>query len=190
MKMKQRLAKSVLALFGWKVIIKFPPETKKFVVMMAPHTSNWDFVIGWLGYVSIGVYSRYLVKKEAFFFPLGEILTAMGGIPVDRKASTNIVQQVSEMFNKADKLVITITPEGTRSLSPNWKRGFYHIAVHAQVPIAFGFLDYKKKTGGIGGFLIPSGDYDADLKIIEAFYADISAKFPEKFNLSFKESEK
>jgi len=182
--MKKAIAKMVLKLIGWKVVNVLPLDCKKFVVMMAPHTSNWDFLIGWLGYMSIGVKSKYLVKKEAFAFPLGGILRAMGGIPVDRKASTNIVIQVGEMFAKAENLVITITPEGTRSLNRNWKRGFYYIAEHAGVPVAYGFLDYKKKIGGIGQLLIPSGDYEADLKNIEAFYSDKSARFPENFSLS------
>jgi 1-acyl-sn-glycerol-3-phosphate acyltransferase len=182
--MKQKFAKFILKLFGWKVIIKLPPDGKKFVVMMAPHTSNWDFLIGWLGYMSIGVDAKHLVKKEAFVFPLGRILKAMGGLPVDRQSSNNVVIQVGEMFKKSDSLFITITPEGSRSLRPTWKRGFYYIAEFAKVPIAFGFLDYKRKEGGIGGTLVPTGDYEADLKKIEAFYMDKGAKYPEKFNLS------
>lgn len=182
--MKKKIAKFILKIFGWKVMVKLPPEARKMVVMMAPHTSNWDFLIGYLGYMSIGVDSKYLIKKEAFVFPLGKILKAVGAIPVDRKASTNIVIQVGEMFKNYESLFITITPEGTRSLSRNWKRGFYYIAQHAEVPIAFGFLDYKNKIGGIGGWLNPSGNYDADLAKIEEFYSDKGAKFPEKFSLS------
>jgi 1-acyl-sn-glycerol-3-phosphate acyltransferase len=108
----------------------------------------------------------------------------VGGIPVDRKASTNIVIQVGEMFKKTDSLYITITPEGTRSLNRNWKRGFYYIAEHAKVPVAFGFLDYAKKIGGIGGMIYPTGNYEDDLKKIEAFYSDKGAMYPENFNLS------
>ena len=134
--------------------------------------------------MSIDIDSKYLIKKEAFVFPLGKIVSAMGGMPVDRKASTNVVHQVGEMFKEADSLVITIAPEGTRSLSRNWKRGFYYIAMHAQVPIALGFLDYKSKTGGIGKLFTPTGDYEADLKEIETFYYDKVARYPEKFNLS------
>ncbi len=152
--------------------------------MMATHNSNWDFLIGWLGYMSIGVEAKYLVKKEAFFFPLGNFLKTMGAIPVDRRASTNIVIQVGDMFKKTDKLFVTITPEGSRSLRPNWKRGFYYIAEHAKVPVGFGFLDYKFKTGGIGGMLFPTGNYDEDIKKIEAFYSDKHARYPENFNLS------
>jgi 1-acyl-sn-glycerol-3-phosphate acyltransferase len=188
--MKQKFARFILKIFGWKVVVKLPPGSTKMVVMMAPHTSNWDFLIGFLGYMSIGVDSKYLVKKEAFVFPLGGILKAVGGIPVDRKASTNIVLQVGEMFKKQDSLYITITPEGTRSLNRNWKRGFYYIAANAHVPIAFGFLDYKNKIGGIGGWLNPTGDYDTDLKKIEEFYSEKSAKYPEKFNLSIQNQTK
>ncbi len=182
--MKKKIARFILKLIGWKVIMNIPPDIKKMVVMMAPHTSNWDFLLGWLGYLSIGVESKYLIKKEAFFFPLGGILKALGSIPVDRKASTNIVIQVGDMFRKSDYFYVTITPEGTRSLNRSWKRGFYYIAENAKVPIGFGFLDYKKKIGGIGGILFPSGDYNADLKKIEAFYSDKQARYPEKFNLS------
>ncbi len=182
--MKKKIARFILRLFGWTVIIKLPADTKSYVTIMAPHTSNWDFLIGWLGYMSIGVDSKYLVKKEAFFFPLGKLLTAMGAIPVDRRASTNIVHQVGDMYKKTGNLVITITPEGTRSLNRNWKRGFYYIAELAHVPLAFGFLDYKNKTGGIGGMLMPTGNYEADMKIIEAFYCEKTARYPEKFSLS------
>ena len=90
------------------------------------------------------------------------------------------------MFQKTDSLFITITPEGTRSLNRNWKRGFYYIAEHAHVPIALGFLDYKNKIGGVGGIFMPTGDYEADLKHIEAFYFDKEARHPEKFNLSLQ----
>jgi 1-acyl-sn-glycerol-3-phosphate acyltransferase len=182
--MKRKIAKFILKLFGWTVLNNIPPDTKKFVTLMAPHTSNWDFLVGWLGYMSIGIDSKYLIKKEAFVFPLGKLISAMGGMPVDRKASNNVVHQVGEMFKKADTMVITIAPEGTRSLSPNWKRGFYYIALHAKVPVAFGFLDYKNKIGGIGKMLTPSGNYETDLQEIEAFYSEKGAKYPEKFSLS------
>lgn len=182
--MKKSFARFIMKLIGWKVINHIPPEVKKCVVMMAPHTSNWDFLLGYFGYMSLGIDSKYLIKKEAFVFPIGNFLKAVGAMPVDRKASTNIVIQVGEMFKKTDRLIITITPEGTRSLNRNWKRGYYYIAVNAGVPIALGFLDYKKKVGGIREMLIPTGDYDADFKQIEEFYKGISPRFPEKFSLS------
>jgi 1-acyl-sn-glycerol-3-phosphate acyltransferase len=182
--MNKSISRFIMKAIGWKVVNNLPPDVKKCVVMMAPHTSNWDFFIGWLGYSTLGIHSKYLVKKEAFVFPLGSILKAMGGIPVNRKSSTNIVLQVGEMFGKTDNLIITITPEGTRSLTRNWKRGYYYIAEHAGVPIALGFLDYKNKIGGMGKVIYPSGNYEADLKEIESFYADKQARHPEKFSLS------
>ncbi len=182
--MKKIITSFILKLFGWRVVSNLPPEMKKCVVMMAPHTSNWDFFVGWLGFGTLKISSKYLIKKEAFFFPVGKFIKMMGGIPVDRQSSTNIVIQVGDMFKKTDSLYITITPEGSRSLRPNWKRGFYYIAEHANVPIALGFLDYKKKIGGIGKIVVPSGDFDKDLKEIEEFYSEITPKYPEKFNLS------
>lgn len=151
---------------------------------MAPHTSNLDFLLGWLGYTSLGIKSHFLIKKEVFKWYSGGIIKAMGGIPVDRGHSSNIVLQVTEEFNKRDKFIMTITPEGTRKLNKNWKRGFYFIAVSANVPIMLGFLDYKKKEGGFGHSFIPSGDYDKDYPILRDFYATKTARYPEKFNLS------
>jgi len=182
--MKKEIAKFILKLAGWKVENNIPPGTNKFVTIMAPHTSNWDFLLGWFGYMSIGINSKYLIKKEAFFFPLGKLVSAMGGMPVERKSSNNVVQQVGEMFAHTDHLVITIAPEGTRSLSRDWKKGFYYIALHAKVPIALGYLDFKNKIGGIGKMLEPSGNFEEDMKEIESFYSEKSAKYPEKFNLS------
>lgn len=184
--MKRKFGKFIMKLVGWRVVNNTPPDIKKFVTLMAPHTSNWDFLLGWFGYMSLGINSKYLIKKEAFVFPLGWLVTAMGGMPVDRKASTNIVLQVGEMFKKDDNLIITIAPEGTRSLNRNWKKGFYYIALNANVPIALGFLDYKNKIGGIGKLFIPTGNYEEDLKEMEKFYFDKQARYPEKFNLSLQ----
>lgn len=182
--MKKALCKFILWITGWKVINNIDPSIKKFIVTMAPHTSNLDFFIGWLGFGTLGLNSKYLIKKEAFVFPIGGIVKVLGGIPVDRKASTNVVIQVGELFKKEQELIITITPEGTRSLNSNWKRGYYYIAEHAQVPIALGFLDYKKKIGGIGFSFMPSGNYEADFEKVIEFYKDKTAKHPEDFNLS------
>lgn len=175
-------ARLALKLMGWKVVGTLPDQ--KSVVMMAPHTSNIDFVIGWLGYTSLGVKSHFLIKKEAFKWYSSALIKAMGGIPVDRGRSSNVVLQVTEEFNNREKFIVTITPEGTRKLNRNWKRGFYFIALSAKVPIKMGFLDYKRKEGGFGPSIIPTGDFDADFQIISDFYKSKHAKFPEKFSLS------
>lgn len=151
---------------------------------MAPHTSNWDFILGWLGYNILGLKSKYLIKKEAFFFPLGILVRKLGGIPVDRGKSNNIILTISEMFLEKENLILTVTPEGTRSLNHTWKKGFYTIALHAKVPLVLGFLDYKKKLGGLGPMFEVTGDFEKDMKFIESFYHDKVARYPEKFNLS------
>jgi 1-acyl-sn-glycerol-3-phosphate acyltransferase len=180
----QFLAKLILKLWGWKVTGGIPPGLKKCVVIVAPHTSMWDFVIGRLAWYVINVKVKFLIKEEMFFFPLGIILKAFGGIPVDRKQSRNIVDFVVGLFNQYDSLYITITPEGTRQLNPRWKRGFYYIALRAGVPVALAILDYKKKIGGVGKIFTPSGDFKKDFEMIENFYRGRVAKYPEKFNLS------
>jgi 1-acyl-sn-glycerol-3-phosphate acyltransferase len=184
--MKKAITKFILKALGWRVINNIPPGLKKCVVTMAPHTSNWDFLLGWIGYSSLGINSTYLIKKEAFFFPLGPLLKALGAIPVDRKSKNNVVHQVVELFNNSETMFLTITPEGTRSLNYNWKRGYYYIAENAGVPIGLGFLDYEKKIGGIGQMLTPGGDYDSDLKVMESFYMDKIGRHPEKFSLSLQ----
>jgi 1-acyl-sn-glycerol-3-phosphate acyltransferase len=178
------LAKWLLGLMGWKVSHGMPEGIHKAVVIMAPHTSNWDFVYGRLGFASRGVKPKIMIKKESFFFPLGIILHALGAVPVDRGLSTGTVKKITAMIAENESFFLLITPEGTRKLSKNWKKGYYFIAQQAKVPIVMGFLDYKTKTGGIGPVLYPSGDYEADLKIIQDFYKDKKAKYPELFNLS------
>jgi len=176
----------VIRLFGWKVTGEYPHDLKKCVVISAPHTSMWDFIFGWLGLRSLGVRSRFMIKKEIFFFPLGLIVRLMGAIPVDRGQRNNMVDFVADLFTKYDDLAFVITPEGTRKPNHRWKKGFYFIAMKAKVPIVLGYLDYAKKEGGIGIIIEPSGDFDKDFKIIEDFYRDKTAKHPEKFSLSQK----
>lgn len=151
---------------------------------MAPHTSNWDFIIGRLAFFWYRLHPRILIKKEAFGSLTGPVLRKLGGIPVDRGHSRNTVKEITKCFQEYDKFYLLITPEGTRKRVNVWKRGFYFIALNAKVPILLGFLDYRKKEGGVGMMLEPTGDFEADFKIIEDFYRDKHAKHPEKFNLS------
>ncbi len=182
--MMRLLARLILALAGWKIKAHYSDEMRRSVIIQAPHTSNWDFFIGKLGFVSKGIPVRFLIKKEAFRFPLGPLVRALGGIPVDRSHSSNLVPQIAAMYKEHQKLMIVITPEGTRKLNRNWKKGFYYIASMAQVPIVLGYLDYSKKEGGLGPVFHPTGDYEADLRRIEDFYRNKTARHPEKFNLS------
>lgn len=175
----------ILRLMGWKITSVIPHGTKKCVIAVAPHTSYWDFVIGRLAYWLLGVKASFLIKKEVFRFPFKRMLLHMGGIPVDRGRSGNMVDAVVERFRKSDSLFIVITPEGTRKPVKHWKKGFYYIASQAQVPIALGYLDYAKKEGGVGKVIIPNGDIDAQMKEIKEFYREMTPKHPEKFDRNF-----
>lgn len=178
------IAKFILRLFGWNIYNKAPADLRKAVITMAPHTSNLDFVIGRLAFFWHRMPPRVIIKKEAFTPMMGPILRWLGGIPVDRGHSHNTVKKITDQFAKHDEFYLLITPEGTRKRVERWKKGFYFIALTAKVPICLSFLDYKRKEGGIGLVIEPSGDFEADFRIIENFYRDKQARYPEKFNLS------
>jgi 1-acyl-sn-glycerol-3-phosphate acyltransferase len=174
----------ILRLIGWRIVGKMPKGIKKCIMIEAPHTSNIDFILGRLAFYQLGIKARFLIKKELFRFPIGGLLKALGGIPVDRGKKNNMVDYVADLFNKNEELVVIITPEGTRKFNAHWKKGFYHIAAKADVPVLLGFIDYKKKEGGIGPILYPLKDYEKDFALIEEFYSDKTACHPEMFNLS------
>lgn len=182
--MLKLISKIVLWICGWKIVGNIPDDIRKCVIIVAPHTSNLDFIVGRLAYYILDVNVKFLIKKEAFKFPVKRTLTSLGGIPVDRSQRNDIVNQVVELFNKNESLVVTITPEGTRKLNKKWKKGFYHIATAANVPVILGFLDYKNKRGGVGPVFYPTGDYEKDLKEIEQFYLDKTGRHPSNFNLN------
>lgn len=165
---------------GWKAVITVD-EPLKSVICVAPHTSNWDFLIGKLFYWSVNRKSGFLMKKSWFFFPLGNILRSMDGIPVDRSKRTSVTDQVADEFDKRETFHVAITPEGTRKLVKKWKMGFYHIALKANVPIQLAYIDYKNKEMGITEIVYPTGDEKADLEKIQAFYKNSNAKYPENF---------
>ncbi|MCF8303926.1 MAG: 1-acyl-sn-glycerol-3-phosphate acyltransferase [Bacteroidales bacterium] len=189
--MMKRLASWILKLMGWNITNTIPQDLKKCVMVMAPHTSNWDFIIGRLAFFYLRIPAKFLIKKEIFIFPIAPIIKAWGGIPVDRSKSSNIVMQVSEHFRERDTLFVVVTPEGTRSYNRRWKKGFYYIAEMAKVPIALGYLDYAQKEGGVGKVFYPSDDINKDMQIVYDFYKDKTGKYPENFSLSpmYRESE-
>lgn len=179
------IGEKTLKVLGWKLVGEVPYGVKKCVIAVAPHTSISDFILGRLAYCSINMPVKFLIKKEFFENPiLRPLLKKLGGIPVDRGRSNNIVNQVSAMFSRYETLNIIITPEGTRKLVHNWKKGFYYIALKANVPIVLGFLDFKKKELGFGPTIYPTGNFDEDWKLMEDFYRGITAKHPERYNLS------
>jgi 1-acyl-sn-glycerol-3-phosphate acyltransferase len=169
----------LLRLFGWKIDRKAPENVNKAVIVVGPHTSNWDFVIGKMAFAYYRVNAKFLIKKELFFPPLGWLLRALGGIPVDRKKNNNITEQAVRYFTENEKCYLVFTPEGTRSYNPNWKKGFYYIAQNAGVPIYIAYIDYKTKTGGFHSLFQPTGNVDADLRYIKTVLSQYSGKVPE-----------
>lgn len=167
---------------GWKkdVTVSHP---KKFIICLAPHTSNWDFIIGLLFSRAEGLKSNFLMKKEWFFWPLGPIFRKLGGVPVWRSKHTSMTDNLAETARKRDTFGLCITPEGTRSLNPEWKKGFYFIALKAGIPILLYGVDYEKKLIQCTKVIIPSGDVEKDMKEIKLYFKDFKGKKPEKFTI-------
>jgi 1-acyl-sn-glycerol-3-phosphate acyltransferase len=170
---------TVLKITGWRAHGRLPATTK-FVLVGAPHTSNWDLPYALFIIFVLRGKIYWLGKESLFRRPLKGFFKWLGGIPIDRSKSKNVVAQSIQQFHQNEKLILTIAPEGTRSRVKKWKTGFYHIAKGANVPIVLGFLDYRRKTGGIGPVIYPTGNIDADMETIRAFYDGITGKFPEK----------
>ncbi len=157
-------------LSGWKVVGQLP-NIPKFVLIGAPHTSNWDFILFLWAHAALRFRPRWLGKHTIFFWPLGVIWRAVGGIPVERGARLNVVDQAVEWFNKSDRMILVMSPEGTRRKTSEWKSGFYHIARGAGVPVVPGALDFSTKTLTIGQPMMLTGDPEADLAPFRVFYA-------------------
>lgn len=171
------LALAVLAGAGWRCEGR-PPQVAKFVVIAAPHTSNWDFVYTLCVAFVYRLRPRVMMKSSWFFWPVGPVMRWLGAIPVDRGRSNNVVAQSVAAFERAESLILVVPPAGTRKRVMRWKTGFYHIAHGARVPIAMGFLDYGRKVGGFGPALEPTGDIEADMHRIRRFYDPIAGKYP------------
>jgi len=176
------LAFAFLKVFGWRLEGRLP-DVNKLVVIAAPHTSNWDLPILLSLAFALKAKASWLGKHTLFRWPFGFLFRWMGGIPVYRSASQNVVAQSVEMFRNSEKLILAIPPEGTRGKVSHWKTGFYYIALGAEVPISLGFMDYKRKASGLGPTLYPTGDIEADMEIIRNFYANVTGKYPDKASL-------
>lgn len=175
--------KKLLDLAGWKVSIT-APRRDKCVICVAPHTSNWDFILGLFAYKSLGREANFLMKEFWFFFPLKYLLRALGGIPVPRKRKGgSLTDSVIEMFQTRDYVNLALTPEGTRSRTSKWRTGFLYIAYGAKVPIQLGVIDYAHKDIIIREEYQPTGNVDKDMEYIRSYYSSFenAAKFPDKF---------
>ncbi len=175
----QRLAQAILKLLGWQLKVKLP-TTPKYVLIGAPHTSNWDGVFMVLVNYALNLGLNWVGKDNLFKWPIGVLMRGLGGIPVNRREHTNFTQQMVAYFEQRDKLILVLAPEGTRSKTKRWKSGFYYIALGAGVPILMATIDYEHKEIGLEKTLNPSGDLQADFEKIRAHYAPIKGKYPHK----------
>jgi 1-acyl-sn-glycerol-3-phosphate acyltransferase len=181
------LSRIVFRFTGWKPAGR-RPDISRYVIIAAPHTSNWDFLYTLCLAFILEIKPFIMMKADWFRWPLGPFLRWFGAIPVDRSKSTHVVARSIQAFREHPRMVLVVPPSGTREKVMYWKTGFYHIARGANVPIVLGYLDYRCKIGGIGPVVHPTGNMERDMKIIRDFYAGITAKYP-KQALSFPVSE-
>ena len=168
--------------WGWTAEIT-EHHPNKYIICLAPHTSNWDFVIGQLYIGARGMKSHFLMKKEWFFWPLGPLFRRIGGIPVNRGKHTSMTDAMAETAREAKEFHLCITPEGTRSRVEDWKKGFYFIALKAELPILLYAVDYPKRLIRCTKTIIPNGDLEGQMREIKLYYKDFTGKKPENFSI-------
>lgn len=174
----QGLARRLLALFGWRLIY-VPPPGAKAVLIFYPHTSNWDFIIGIVARAAADFSVQWAAKDTLFRPPFSWLWRRLGGIPVNRRIRTGFVAQMAAEFQRRDRMHLVIAPEGTRSLVPRWKSGFYHLAREAAVPLGIAFIDYDRREVGVLGYVDLGGDVHADMDRVRGFYAGRVGRNPE-----------
>lgn len=165
---------------GWtkEVSVSHP---KKYIICLAPHTSNWDFVLGQLYSYADGVKINFLMKKEWFFFPLGVLFRRLGGIPVNRQKKGSMTDALAETAQQSEVFRLCVTPEGTRKSNPVWKKGFYYIALKAGLPILLYGVDYERKLIQCTKVVVPTGDIDREMAEIKEYFKNFKGKHPEQF---------
>lgn len=178
---KQSICKFIyFKLLGWKAEVAVP-DYDKCIICCAPHTSNWDLIMGKLFINAIERQSGFMMKKDWFFWPIGPIFKAIGGIPVERNKRTSLVQQIAKIAKESKKFHLAITPEGTRSANSKWKKGFYFIATTANIPIVLIGIDYKKKVISATHELTPTGDVEKDMITVKNYFTQFTGKHPKNF---------
>ena len=176
------LSLAVLKLAGWKVSGQLPANGRKCVLIAAPHTSNWDLPYTLMVAFALRLNIYWMGKEQIFKPPFRGLMMWLGGLPVRRESANNLVAASITALQEADGPVqLVVPPEGTRSKARYWKTGFYYIALGAQVPIVMAYMDYARKESGLGPVFEPTGDIDADMVAIKAFYAPFKGKNPDQF---------
>lgn len=171
----------ILKIFGWKVVCTVP-DYQKCIICVAPHTSNWDFVLGKFAYWAVGRQAGFLMKESWFFFPMKYLLRAFGGIPVPRKRGSSLSDTIIKKFNASKKMTLAITPEGTRSRVTEWRTGFLHIAYEAHIPIVLGAIDDENKLIHLQESYTSTGNIDNDMHAIKNYYKQFKGIKPENFS--------
>lgn len=179
MTLLQKIALAILQMAGWKIVTNLP-DSPKYVIIGAYHTWYWDFLFAVLYKFATGLKFHWIAKDTVFRWPSGWFARKLGGIPVNRRLRSNLVAQIFQAFRENEELIVAVAPEGTLRQTKYWRSGFYYMALGAGVPIALGFIDYGHKIIGVDGFLLPSGDIQADFGKIREFYADKTGKYPHK----------
>ncbi len=178
--MRRWFARALLTALGWK-IEGGKPLHRKYVLIAAPHTSNWDFPLMILFAWAFGIRINWMGKQSLFRPPLGWVMQALGGVPIQRRSNNNVVEAMVDAFGERDELALVVPAEGTRARTEFWKSGFYHIARGAKVPIVPSYLDFGKKRGGFGPALPMSGDVSRDMELLRGFYAPMKGLYPDQF---------
>lgn len=179
-------SKFLLKILGWKEVGGSAPD-KKCIIIGAPHTSAWDFVISWLHYASVGGTANTLIKKEFFFWPASYFLRKAGGLPVDRSKGSNVIRQTIQLVNESETIHLALTPEGTRKFTKKWKAGFHIIAKETGIPVYLGYFDWGRKEVSIGEKFELSDDAKVDINRMKDFYREkgIKGRFPELFTTDY-----
>jgi len=180
--MKKFIGRLILFISGWKDDYDDKYKVDKCVMLAVPHTSNWDLLYAIAVYWKNGINAKFLIKNVYTKGFLGSFFKWLGALGIDRSQHTNFVDYAVNLLNTSEKLVLLVPAEGTRKRVKKWKTGFYHIARQARVPVALGFLDYKKKIAGVGGLYNLTGDFEIDMTNIQTFYLSKTAKYPERYN--------
>lgn len=170
-----------LRLLGWRIEGSFP-NRPKIVIIVAPHTSNWDFVIGFLAYLALQLSATWFGKHTLFMWPFGLVLRHFGGIPVVRRQSASVVELYVAEFNRRDSMTLALAPEGTRRRVSEWKTGFYHIALGAGAVIVPVVLDYRARRVRIRPIVVPTGDIERDLVALRSPFQSAVARYPDKYH--------
>lgn len=175
------LSRQLLRIGGWHVRVA-TPDYPKCIICVAPHTSNWDFILCELAITSLGRRSGFLMKASWFFWPLGVLFRSIGGIAVARTPGKSLTRRLIEMFNASERLVIAVTPEGTRSRTDKWRTGFLHVAYETGVPVTLASVDFATKRIEMLSTFTPTGNVDADMRAIKDYYKPYTGLYPEKFS--------